>query len=107
MAVVHTLAPVIYAGTIGSTAAVVLASSIAERVTSWSLQNQSTISMYVGGSAVTTTAGWLVTAGSSIAFDAERLRTEAQTYALANYYVITGATNASPYVILINRVTDR
>lgn len=106
MAIAHTLAPVLIAVTAGTTAVAVDSASNGVRVTSWTLQNTSTASCYVGGSAVTTSTGFLVAAGTSVSFDRERLRQEAQTYAISNYYVVTAATGAA-MVAMYNAVTDR
>lgn len=104
MAVAHTLAPVLVSITAGTAAVQVSTSAV--RVTSWSLQNKSTASCYVGGSGATTSTGWLIAAGGSLAFDLERIGPSMQTFALENYYVITAATGAA-MVAMYNAVTDR
>lgn len=108
MATVHTLEPTVLSITAGTTAVQVAGSSQGIRVTSFSVQNQSTSTVYIGGSAVAATAGsgFQITAGSTLEFDREKLRTAAETYDPSNYWVITAATGAT-LVCLFNSVVTR
>ena len=106
MATAMTLAPVITTGTAGTAAVPIIAVSLAVRVTSFIFQNQSTGSVYIGASAVTTSAGLLVAAGASASFDHEQLRTEMQTYDPSNYFVISAQTGAA-FVSLYNYIANR
>lgn len=103
MAIAFALKPNVVSITAGTTAVQVAATSLGVNITAWILQNQGTGTIYVGGSAVAATAGsgLQLSAGSSINFGHERLRSDQQTYAPSNYWVITTAT-ANTCVLFYN-----
>lgn len=100
MATAFTLAPNVKSVTAGTTAVALNATattSVTIRVTSFTVQNQSTATVYLGGSAVTAAAGagLQIAAAASVSFDRETLRTASQTYDPANYWVVSGATGST------------
>ncbi len=96
----YTLAPnikSITAGTVAVSLNPTATTSVTIRVTEFTLQNQSTATVYLGGSAVTAAAGagLQIAAAASVSFDRETLRTGSQTYDPSNYWVVSGATGST------------
>lgn len=109
MATVHTLEPSVVSITVSSAAAQVAGSSQGIRVTSFTVQNQGTGTVYIGGSGVaaTTGSGLQIAAGATLSLGRESLRQEGQTYDPSNYWLITAATSSQPCVLFYNSVQTR
>lgn len=98
MSISFTLFPVVSTVTAGTAAVVVVAASNASPIQEWVFQNQGTGNVYLGGSGVTTSAGFLVAPGDTIKFNAQKRGADSGawlSYSMSNYYVISAATGVA------------
>lgn len=108
MASVQTLGPQVASVVAGTTAIQVATASTTNPVISWTLQNQGTGTVYLGGSAVTSSAGGglQIPVAGSVTYDINTKLTAAQPFGLDNYWLITAATGAQ-CVLFYNVINTR
>lgn len=103
MATAETLAPVVFTLSATSAATNLVAASNNCRTTNFAVQNNGTAVVYIGGSAVTTSAGLGIAAGETLVLGEQTLRTAREIFDASNYWAVTGAGGSCSCIIFWNR----
>lgn len=88
MATAQTLAPIIVMCSVSTAITQLVATSIAVRATTFAIQNQGTVSAYIGNSAVTTSAGFALATNETLVLGQQDLRQGHETFDPSNYYAV-------------------
>lgn len=111
MASVQTLGPVTITIAVASNATQIQAGSLTgNNVAAFLLQNQSSVTIYIGNSTVTGSLGGggiQIAAGASYNPDKHQTRDDRQNYGLDNYYVASGTATLVTAVVMYHTIANR